>query len=134
MDGGKSWNSCGNPGIGSKGSDSQLVIDPGNNQHLYLVTNGNGIDISDDGCQSWQSSNNGLVNLFVNTIALDPNNPNTLYAGTNSGAYVSYDQGRNWGQINDGLLGVLTIFSIAIDSQSNVYAATPYGIFKLGNK
>jgi photosystem II stability/assembly factor-like uncharacterized protein len=133
-DGGKSWNSCSDPGIKIPPSDSQLVIDPGNDQHLYLATDGNGIIISNDGCQSWQSSNNRLGNLYVNSVAMDPIHPNTIYAGTNGGAYVSYDQGQTWGQINDGLLGVLTVYSIAIDSQSNVYAATPYGIFKLVNR
>jgi photosystem II stability/assembly factor-like uncharacterized protein len=133
-DGGKSWNSCSDPESKIPTSDSSLVIDPGDNQHLYLAIAGDRILISVDGCQSWQPSNDGLGNLFVKSVAMDPNNTNTIYAGTNGGAYVSYDQGHTWGQINDGLLGVLTIYSIAIDSQSNVYAATPYGVFKLGNK
>jgi photosystem II stability/assembly factor-like uncharacterized protein len=133
-DGGKAWNSCDLPEIYFPPSDSQLVFDPGDTSHLYLATGGDGILISTDGCQTWQSSNNGLGNLNVNSLSLDPNNPNTIYAGTNGGAYVSYDQGQTWEQINDGLLGVLTIYSIAIDSQNNIYASTPYGIFKLGTK
>ncbi|MCX5914241.1 MAG: hypothetical protein NTV04_20195 [Deltaproteobacteria bacterium] len=133
-DGGRSWNSCSDAGRWTTRSDSQLVIDPGNDRHLYLATKVNGIVISDDGCQSWQPSNYGLGDLFVNSVALDPNNPNTIYAGTNGGAYVSYDGGQTWGQINDGLLGVVMVYSIGIDSQSNVYAATPYGLFKLEKK
>jgi photosystem II stability/assembly factor-like uncharacterized protein len=133
-DGGKSWNSCSGMGNGSRLSDSGLVIDPDNNKSLYLATDGNGIMISVDLCQTWYPRNSGLGNLFVNSIALNPNNRSTVFAGTNGGVYISYDQGQTWGQINNGLLGVLTVYSIAIDSQSNVYAATPYGIFKLGNK
>ena len=134
-DGGKSWHNCNDPSVGEwTKSDSQLVIDPGNPKHLTLATNGNGIFISDDGCQSWQSSSIGLGNLFVNSVALDPNNPNMIYAGTNGGAYVSYDRGQSWGQINDGLLRATVVYSIVVDPQSNVYAATPYGVFQLEKK
>lgn len=99
--------------------------------------------ISKDGCASWRSSNIGLSSLFVNSIAIDPNNPNIIYAGTDGGAYVSFNSGqtwdeisdgRPWGEINDGLLGALVIYSISVDKDSNVYAATPYGIFKLEGK
>jgi photosystem II stability/assembly factor-like uncharacterized protein len=136
-DGGKSWNSCNDPGrawAGEPKSDSRLVIDPGNPKHLTLATDGSGIFISYDGCQSWQPSNTRLGNLFVNSVALDPNNPNTIYAGTHGGAYVSYDRGQTWGQINDGLLGATVVYSIVVDPQSNVYASTPYGIFHLEKK
>jgi photosystem II stability/assembly factor-like uncharacterized protein len=87
-----------------------------------------------NGCQSWRSINAGLGSLFVNSVAIDPNNPNTLYAGTDGGAYVSFDGGQSWGQINDGLLGATVVYSIVVDKDSNVYAATPYGIFKLEGK
>ena len=67
----------------------------------------------------------------VYALAIDPNNSETVYAGTDGGAYISYDAGTMWGQVNDGLLGATVVYSIAVDSESNVYAATPYGIFKL---
>jgi len=66
----------------------------------------------------------------VATIIMDKNNE-ILYAGTDGGAYVSFDAGATWGQINDGLVGSNIIYSIAVDNESNVYAATPYGVFKL---
>jgi hypothetical protein len=75
-----------------------------------------------------------LGSLFVNTLARDPKNVNTIYAGTDGGAYVSFNGGQSWGQINDGLLGATVVYSIVVDPQSNVYAATPYGIFKLEKK
>jgi hypothetical protein len=72
-----------------------------------------------------------LASLFVNAIAVDPANPDTLYAGTDGGAYVSFDGGASWGDINEGLLGATVVYSIVIDPTGNIYAATPYGIFKL---
>ena len=90
--------------------------------------------ISTDNCQSWQTSNDGLSNLFVNALAIDPNNINTIYAGTDGGAYISFDGGQTWGQVNDGLLGATVVYSIAVDKDSNVYAATPFGIYQLVSK
>ncbi len=73
----------------------------------------------------------GLGSLFVNSLAIDANNPDTIYAGTDGGAYVSFDGTNTWNKINDGLLGAKVVYSIVVDSDSNVYASTPYGIFKL---
>ena len=134
-DGGKSWQDCGfKDAISSDFSDSRLIIDPQNPDHLLRTSKGEGVLISTDGCRTWTASNNGLGSLFVNTLARDPKNANTIYAGTDGGAYVSFNAGQSWGQINDGLLGATVVYSIVVDPQSNVYAATPYGIFKLENK
>jgi photosystem II stability/assembly factor-like uncharacterized protein len=103
-------------------------------ERLYLATPGQGVLVSTDKCGSWTPSSNGLMNLFVNTLAIDPNNINTVYAGTDGGAYISYDAGATWGQVNDGLLGATVVYSIAVDKDGNVYAATPYGIFTLESK
>ncbi len=136
-DAGESWRNCaGNTmsWLGSSTRKSGMIVQPGDADRLILATRGNGILISADGCQSWQASNKGLGSPFVNTLAMDPNDPNTIYAGTDGGAYVSFDFGQHWHQVNDGLLGATVVYSIVVDKDSNVYAATPYGIFKLENK
>lgn len=126
---GKTWQNCGED-VATSRSDSRLALDL-EDSRLYLATAGQGVLISTDKCGSWQASNEGLGNLFVNTIAIDSNKPETIYAGTDGGAYISYDAGATWGQVNTGLLGATVVYSIAVDKDSNVYAATPYGIFKL---
>ncbi len=132
-DAGKTWKTCGSYNISSD-FDTRLVINPLDPQHILQASIGNGIYSSTDGCQSWSNTSRGLGNLFVNTVAIDPNNPDTIYAGTNGGAYVSFNGGQSWNQINEGLLGATVVYSIVVDSESNVYAATPYGIFKLEGK
>jgi hypothetical protein len=104
-------------------------MDLGDSSRVYLATQGKGVLISTDGCQTWQPSD--LSDLFVNTVVIDPNNPDILYAGTDGGSYISFDGGVIWGQINDGLIGSNIVYSIVVDKDSNVYAATPYGVFKL---
>jgi len=132
-DRGETWDPCPDTGELISGFDSGMVIDPRDSGHLYLATHGGGVLVSEDGCQSWHESNRGLGNLFVNTLAIDFDNPETIYAGTNYGVYISYDGGQTWGEANDGLLGGLVIYSIMVDPNDtrNVYAATPLGIFKL---
>jgi photosystem II stability/assembly factor-like uncharacterized protein len=131
-DNGMTWQACGQDVTASR-SDTRMALDLGGSR-LYMATPGQGVLVSTDNCGSWQPSNNGLTNLFVNTLALDPNDSNTIYAGTDGGAYISYDAGATWGQVNDGLLGATVVYSIAVDKESNVYAATPYGVFKLEGK
>jgi len=111
-----------------------MATDPQSYARLHLATQGNGVLVSTDGCQSWHESNTGLGSLFVNTVTFDPTNPYTIYVGTDGGAYVSFNGGQTWGVINDGLLGATVVYSIVVDKDSNVYAATPYGIFKLENQ
>lgn len=131
---GKNWQNCGDSNFRNHSSDSFLAINPKDNAYIVLATTGQGIKVSSDSCQSWQISNAGLGNLFVNTVVFAPNHPEIVYAGTDGGAYISYDAGLTWGQINDGLLGATVVYSIAVDKEGNVYAATPYGIFMLESR
>jgi photosystem II stability/assembly factor-like uncharacterized protein len=132
-DKGETWDSCPHLGEWISFSYSRMVIDPRDSGHLYLATRGGGVLVSENGCRSWHESNQGLGNLFVNTLAIDFDNPDTICAGTNSGIYISYNGGQTWEAANEGLLGGLVIYSIMVDPNdtSNVYAATPLGIFKL---
>jgi photosystem II stability/assembly factor-like uncharacterized protein len=140
-DGGSTWQVC--PHIPSfdygawgwaTGSDARAVVDPRDGNRLFVATRGSGIVKSTDGCKIWGNANFGLGSLFVNTITIDINHPDTLYAATDSGAYISTNASETWGQINDGLLGATVVYSIIVDKDGNVYAATPYGIFKLESK
>jgi photosystem II stability/assembly factor-like uncharacterized protein len=132
-DEGRNWQACQEVGMPVK-SDSRLAIDPLDGNHLFIAMQGNGINVSVNGCMSWETRNNGLGSPFINTIAIDPSHPNSIYAGADDGSYVSFDNGEIWNKINDGLLGTTIVYSIVVDPQSNVYAATPNGIFKLEPK
>jgi photosystem II stability/assembly factor-like uncharacterized protein/tetratricopeptide (TPR) repeat protein len=138
-DAGTTWENCGEvssplSSLWSSTSDQRAAVDQRDKNILFVATRGNGIVSSADGCKTWKLSNEGLGSLFVNTVAIDPNNPDTIYAATDGGAYVSTDGGQSWGQVNDGLLGATVVYSIVVDKESNVYAATPYGVFKLEGK
>jgi photosystem II stability/assembly factor-like uncharacterized protein len=109
-----------------------MAIDPQDGNHVLVIDKGALLE-SHDSCET----TNALAtapNTSMNSIAFDIKKNDTLYAGTDEGAYISFDSGVTWHQINNGLLGATVIYSIAVDKDSNVYAATPYGIFKLEGK
>lgn len=130
-DNGIVWEQCSNP-FDSNDIEKQLLIDPRDGRHLLIAQTLDTMFESRDGCDSWKAIAPVVSDQTkVNTLALDSNHPDTIYAGTDGGAYVSFDFGQTWNQINDGLLGATVVYSIVVDKDGNVYAATPYGIFKL---
>jgi len=132
---GKSWKECEfYPGFLYTQSPTNAAVHPDNEDWLMVATQGNGVYILENNCKAAKFSNQGLKNLFVNSIVIDPNNTETIYVGTDGGAFISLNGGEEWREINEGLLGANLVFSLAMDSQSNVYASTPYGIFKLEEK
>ena len=79
--------------------------------------------------------NTGLTNKFVWSLAIDPANPTTLYAGTSGGVFKSTDVGTSWTAVNTGR-GNTIVFSLAIDptDTATIYAGTQAaGVFKSGD-
>jgi hypothetical protein len=64
---------------------------------------------------------------WIQSFAIDPQNPRTLYAGTGSGIFKSTDGGTNWNSINS----TFSVLSLAIDPRmpDTLYAGS-YGVFK----
>ncbi len=109
-----------------------MMIDPSDGDHVFVIDDGIMLE-SHDSCDTTEIFATA-PNTSMNSVAFNPNNSDTIYAGTDSGAYVSFDGGKTWSEISDGLLGATVVYSIVVDKDSNVYAATPYGVFKLGGK
>lgn len=78
--------------------------------------------------------------LMVVTLDFDPQQPQTLYAGTSGGVYKSIDGARRWDMINKGLVAsdvlkssrALGVTRIKVDSHQpdTVYTATLNGLYK----
>jgi photosystem II stability/assembly factor-like uncharacterized protein len=49
---------------------------------------------------TWVSRRDGLAGPFITTIAVDPLDPNRVYAGGNAGVFVSSDAGEHWSAVN----------------------------------
>jgi photosystem II stability/assembly factor-like uncharacterized protein len=101
-DGGASW-APSNAGLPADPVDSLALGAAGK---LYAATIGGGLFASTDGGASWQASANGLSDSDIASVAVDPSNPSTVYAGTahpydgtnSERVYKSLDGGASWTQ------------------------------------
>ncbi len=71
------------------------------------VSGSGGVCVTDDHCEHWRVSSNGLPDAPCTAIALDPKSPKderTLYAAVyGRGVYKSEDDGKSWKAVNNGL-------------------------------
>ncbi len=59
---------------------------------------------TDDYGATWTRITAGIRDdAYVNSIREDPNRAGLLYAGTNHGVYISYDDGESWQELNPDL-------------------------------
>ncbi len=95
--------------------------------NIFAGSSGKGVYVSTNYGVNWVQSNSGITNTTVRALSLSGGN---LFAGTNSGVFLSTDDGTNW--TPQGLSGIV-INSIAIASIRSVgtdlYAGTNDGVF-----
>src|SRR5712671_6279687 len=106
------WTSSGPGG----GTVQALAIDPRNAATLYAGGVGSGVFKSADGGRSWSAVNDGLTNLTILDLAIDPSTtPSTVYAATGgSGVFRSTDGGESWSQIGPPVPGP-NAYVVAVD-------------------
>lgn len=110
---------------GLSGAVNALATVPGESGLVYAGTS-SGVFKSTNGGASWAGT--GLTSS-TRALLVDPDNPNTLYAGTASaGVYVSTNAGSSWNQQNAGLTN-LRILSLAMRGgpQPMLFAGTEGG-------
>ncbi len=131
-----------------------IAIDPHVTSTLYLGTVEGGIYKSIDAGENWVSMSSGMETKkpgkpsaafrTINALAIDPQNPNTLYAATQAGIYKSINGAENWVEVSNGLTdiqdpqwqdytGGVIAYAVAIDPTNSqiIYAATyGKGVFK----
>jgi photosystem II stability/assembly factor-like uncharacterized protein len=124
-----------------------VVLDPTAPNTLYAAGTSLYLDLgafkSTNAGSSWSAANTGLPELSVSApLAVDPNVPDTLYAGTlRNGVFKSTDGGGTWSPANTGLPGTAAIFVLAVDPNTpgTLYAGTydldtnANGVFKSTN-
>lgn len=135
-DGGSNWSSI-NAGASSLFYIwvNTLVIDPQNTANLYMgssATFTEGVYRSTTAGSSWSSRNQGLTNTRVLALAVDPQTPATLYAGTKDGVYKSTNSADSWARASSGLgSGTrVSVLAVAPSSPSTIYASNGSGLFR----
>ena len=75
-----------------------------------------------DNGATWTEITNGIPSMvFTRVIREDPNRANLLYAGTESGIYISFDGGTNWEKLG-GNLPVVPVHDLEIKGVEMVVA------------
>jgi photosystem II stability/assembly factor-like uncharacterized protein len=111
-----------------------LAVSPTNSNVILVGTPGAGIYKTTNGGTTWAPVFDSKPFLYIGSIAFDPNNPNTIYAGTGDpdipftvfvgdGVYKSTDGGNNW--TNMGLTSSKIITKIIVNptNSNEVYVS-----------
>jgi photosystem II stability/assembly factor-like uncharacterized protein len=122
------------PGIGRRRGEPFRRQSLTNPETLYAVIGasvslGGGLFHSTDGAASWNTVNSGLPgSLSILAVAVDPQNPKTLYVAGNTGVFRSADGATSWTRAGN----LSNVWSLAIDplDSGSVYAVNDSGILK----
>lgn len=102
---GARWESAGPSNIA--GRATAIAVHPKNAEVIWLGTASGGVWKSEDAGATWRPLWNRQESLAIGSVALDPDDPNTLYVGTGeangstdsypgTGIYRTRDGGENW--------------------------------------
>ena len=138
-----SWEPLGPENIGGRITD--LVVVPDDLNTMYIGAASGGILKTTDGGETWANVFAFADVISIGDLALDPNNPEVIYAGTGeanassysflgNGIYKSTDGGQNW--IHTGLTESAYIGRIVVDysNSENVFVAACGNLFSPGGE
>lgn len=101
IDGGVTWSGTG-LGFGAY----RIVIDPSNPLRIFVATIGAGVWVSTDGAVSWTPANVGIETANVRDLALDPSDPQKLWAAVqasqSSGGIFRTTNAHDWSPVDLG--------------------------------
>jgi len=91
-----------------------IVLDPSDNQRMYIAISSGGVYRTNDGGQTWTAQNRGIRAMFlpnknpefgqcIHKIAMHPAHPERLFLQNHWGLYRSDDYGENWKDIANGV-------------------------------
>ena len=120
-DSGAGWSSAGAALEGQSVRSVYLSADVQDAGIIVVGTYGGGVWKSDDDGQNWLAINEGLADLNVRGVEVDPDLDQVLYAATSTGGFFrSKDGGFSWLAINEGLVD-LTSRWIAVAGDGRVF-------------
>jgi hypothetical protein len=120
---------------------TRITFDPTNANVAYVALNGYGVP---SGQQIWKTTNlvtalearqipnwapssNGIPDVSVNAVVVDPARPSDLYAGTDSGVYASTDGGASWARYGVSLPNV-EVYDLKIHGRFHILRAATHGL------
>jgi photosystem II stability/assembly factor-like uncharacterized protein len=104
----------------------RLLINPDNNDIAYVAlagfpTAGQNIWKTTNflsASPTWTASGSGIPSIPVNALTFDPDDSNTVFAGTDIGVYMSSNGGVNWSPFGTGMPSV-PVFGLEFNGPNN---------------
>ncbi len=138
-DGGRTWREL----MGAHGKSIRALAMAPSDHNTLVIGALDGVFRSRDGGATWERispensaaiENHSSLRNFV-SVAIDPQNPDVIYAGTRHLPWKTTDGGANWHNLKEGILDDSDVFSIIVDPKvpSRVYASACSGIYKSDN-
>ena len=129
-DGGRTWKSS--PGL--QGQSIRAFTQAPSDHRILFAGTLQGVFRSTDAAASWQLISPAASKEIheVESLAIDPRNPDIVYAGTWHLPWKTTDGGKNWQNIKQGVIDDSDVFSIIVDPEEpkTVYASACSGIYK----
>jgi hypothetical protein len=69
----------------------------------------------------------GVQDLIYRDVAIDPANPEHIFAASNAGVFASTDGGLTWGNLSDGIPTGMVVTALSFNAASRQLAASTYG-------
>jgi photosystem II stability/assembly factor-like uncharacterized protein len=130
-DAGKTWTRTTGPEI----IVNDVSVDQTDSKHVLIATNRGGVLASEDGGDTFHSSNAGFSARQITAILHDHDHAGTILIGVVNdkewgGIFRSDDGGLSWAQKAEGLQG-LDVFAIGQAPDGTFIAGTAHGLFRL---
>lgn len=120
---------------------------------LFAAGVSGGIWKSDDDGITWRPTGDGLTNLAINALTIDPQRPDVMYVGTGegyfreeirgtglplrgNGVFVTVDGGGSWQQLaatNTPDFWWVNDLELGVNDKRRIYAATRTGVWRSGD-
>ncbi|QYO67630.1 WD40/YVTN/BNR-like repeat-containing protein [Leptolyngbya sp. 7M] len=130
-DGGRTWTAVKELADQSVHSLTQAEFDP----KVVLVGTTIGVWRSNDSGETFERVQSPSMPINVNSMAVDPRNLSTIYAGTWYRPYKSTDAGQSWRLIKNGMIDDSDVFAISINTRdpNHIFASACSGIYESTN-
>jgi uncharacterized protein (TIGR03437 family) len=136
------WTSLGPGNVG--GRTRALLIHPQNPQVMYAAGVSGGVWKTTNGGASWSPLADLMANIAVCSMAMDPRNPEVIYAGTGegffnyggvrgAGIFRTADGGASWAQLsstNTSDFHYVNDLAVSPHDSRRIYAATGTGVWR----
>jgi photosystem II stability/assembly factor-like uncharacterized protein len=132
-DGGRTWSAL--PAMHGRPVRSLAMSEA--NPHILVEGGLDGVYLTTDSGNQWEriSPENDQTIRNVESVAIDPRDPDVIYVGTSHLAWKTSNRGATWHEISRGMVDDSDVFSIVVDADNPqiIFASACSGIYKSVN-